>query len=212
MPHIVLDQVKKDVQNIYCVARNYAKHAAELNNAVPVEPVFFMKPNTSILLSGGTIQLPSFSSDVQHEVEVVVYIDQNANYIAPQEALSVVGGYGVGLDLTARDAREDGLPWLKSKGFRHASCLSNFVDAKLVADPENLDFELKLNGETVQKARTSLMINSIAKQISYPSEHYGLREGDLIYTGTPEGVGRIRSGDKLALSLSNLVTANFQVG
>ena len=82
MPHIVLDQVKKDVQNIYCVARNYAKHAAELNNAVPVEPVFFMKPNTSILLSGGTIQLPSFSSDVQHEVEVVVYIDQNANYIA----------------------------------------------------------------------------------------------------------------------------------
>lgn len=215
MASIMIDQIRKDVQNIYCVARNYVKHIEELKNEIPEEPPIFMKPNSSILQSGGTIMLPPYSQDVHYEVEVVVYIKQNANYIAPEEAMSAIGGYGIGLDLTARDVqsfiKEKGYPWLKAKGFRHSACLSNFVDPKMIADPTDIDFTLEINGELRQKGNTSHMISPIATIVSMLSNHYGLQEGDIIFTGTPEGIGKLNSKDSLELKLSNLVEAKFNV-
>ena len=203
------------VSTIYCIGRNYAAHAAELNNQVESEPLVFLKPQASLLRDGSTITLPAYSNDVHHEVEVVMLIGRGGSDIPLEEALTHVAGYGVGLDLTARDvqdvAKKKGHPWTKAKGFPGAACVSELVAAKKIDNPMALDFTLTINNETRQRGDTGNMLFPFDELVSYLSRIYTLRSGDLIFTGTPEGVGPIYAGDRLILTLEGFVTAHFTV-
>jgi 2-keto-4-pentenoate hydratase/2-oxohepta-3-ene-1,7-dioic acid hydratase in catechol pathway len=203
------------VGTIFCLGRNYREHAREMGSDVPDEPVVFLKPTTALLEEGEPIRLPAFSRDIHHEVEMVVLIGREGCDIAVGEAMEHVGGYGVGLDLTARDvqaaAKAKGLPWAVAKGFDGSAPVSRFVRAASVADPHVLDLSLTLNGEVRQSANTSQMIFRVDRTIAWLSRIFTLTPGDLIYTGTPEGVGPIRPGDVLGISLGGVVSARFTV-
>jgi len=212
---VTLNGEAVQVGNIFCIGRNYAAHAAELGNAEEPEPLVFLKPTSALLAPGQPIVLPSFSQDVHHECELVVLIGKGGDRIPPAEALAHVAGYGIGLDLTARDvqsvAKRRGHPWTKCKGFRGAACLSELVPASRVADPSRFTFSLKVNGDTRQRGDTDLMLFNLPTLISNLSEIYGLSEGDLIYTGTPEGVAALHAGDHLELELDGLLRAEWSV-
>lgn len=204
-----------NVKNIFCIGRNYVAHAVELGNTVEEEPLVFLKPDSALLATGQPLHLPSWSSDVHYECELVLQIGKDADNIAEQDAMSVVSGYAIGLDLTARDvqseAKKKGLPWTKAKGFRGAACLSDFVPAANVADPHALSFTLKINDELRQRGDVGLMVYSLPVLISYLSRIYGLRAGDIIYTGTPAGVGPLSVGDVCRVDLDGHVQAEWQV-
>lgn len=191
--------------NVYCIGRNYAGHARELNNPVPERPLVFLKPTSALLPHGGVIMLPPESDEVHHEVEVVVAIGAGGRYIPARNALEHVLGYAVGIDVTARDiqqvAKEKGHPWTVAKGFDTFAPISAFVDAGRVADPTCVDVALHVNGTERQRGCTADMIFSIADLIAYLSTIVTLRRGDLIFTGTPEGVGPLDPGDVVHASL-----------
>ena len=212
---ITLDHQELPIQNIFCIGRNYAKHIEELNNETPLEPLVFLKPTSALAQAGDTITLPAFSNSVHYEAELVLYIDQDARNLAPSEALSVVGGYAVGLDLTARDLQDTikskGEPWTKCKGFPGAAIVSDFISADKIDNAEDISFTFTQNGALKQNGNTSMMLYPIAEIVSYLSQVYGLSEGDLIYTGTPEGVGKLATGDVLKLTLEDLVDADFKI-
>lgn len=214
MTRVYLNRQAVRVNNIYCIGRNYVDHIAELKNETPAEPVVFMKPNNSILHNGGTISLPPYSTSVHYECELVVLIGRDAD-AAEQNWHGITAGYGIGLDLTARDIqsrlKEKGLPWTKAKGFRGAACVSDFIPADSLPDPQNCTFTLKINGETRQEGQTALMIYPIAAILQELASSYGLRAGDVVFTGTPAGVGELRPGDRLELDLSGQVQAAFSV-
>ena len=210
-----MDGSRHAVANIYCVGRNYAAHAAELGNAVEQEPFVFLKPTSALRGEGEPLQLPAFSSDVHYECELVLMIGQDAKHVLAEAALSHVLGYGVGLDLTARDlqaiAKEKGLPWTLSKGFDGAACVSRFIPASALPDPGQISFSLDIDGERRQSGDTRLMVHGIPALIAYLSSRYTLLAGDLIFTGTPQGVGPLCSGQQLALDLAGQVQARFDV-
>lgn len=203
------------IQNIFCIGRNYAKHIAELNNATPTEPLVFLKPTSALAVEGDLITLPSFSDAIHYEAELVIYIKEDAKNLSEESALSVIGGYGVGLDLTARDLqdqiKERGEPWTKCKGFPGAAIVSTFISADKIKDPTDITFTFKQNGELKQNGNSKMMLYPIAEIIAYLSTIYGLSKGDIIYTGTPEGVGKLAPGDQLSLTLEDQITANFKV-
>ncbi|BAK76309.1 fumarylacetoacetate (FAA) hydrolase family protein [Pseudogulbenkiania sp. NH8B] len=203
------------VGNVFCIGRNYAAHAAELGNAVEAEPLVFLKPTSALAVEGEPIRLPAYSGDVHHECELVLLIGKGGNDIPESAALQHVAGYAIGLDMTARDvqgiAKQKGLPWTKAKGFRSAATVSAFVPAERLADPGHLEFTLQVNGETRQRGETRLMLFSVPAIIHYLSTVYGLSEGDLIYTGTPEGVAAVKPGDRLRLDLQGWVSAEWSV-
>lgn len=193
------------INTIFGIGRNYVAHAHELKNEVPKNPVIFIKPVTSIIYSGDNIQIPFQSQDVHYETEIVVAIGKTGKNIPVQDALSHVEGYGIGIDVTARDlqtqAKSKSLPWAVSKGFDTFAPISNFIPAGKVDDPQQLTFELEQNGEIKQRGDTSKMIFPVAHLISELSHFFTLNPGDLIFTGTPEGVGPIHSGDHLRATL-----------
>ncbi|SMF15877.1 fumarylacetoacetate hydrolase family protein [Pseudogulbenkiania subflava] len=203
------------VGNVFCIGRNYAAHAAELGNAVEAEPLVFLKPTSALAGAGEPLHLPAYSRDVHHECELVLLIGRGGHDIPESAALQHVAGYAIGLDMTARDvqsiAKQKGLPWTKAKGFRGAATVSAFVPAERVADPGLLEFSLQVNGETHQQGDTRLMLFPVPAIIHYLSTVYGLSEGDLIYTGTPEGVAAVKPGDRLQLDLHGLVSAEWSV-
>lgn len=203
------------VNSIFCIGRNYAAHAAELGNAIEAEPIVFLKPNSALLAEGVPIVLPDYSRDVHYECELVLLIGQDADDVSAAEAMAHVAGYAIGLDLTARDVQSEvkakGLPWTKAKGFRGAACVSDFVAANLVSDATQLTFSLMVNGEQRQRGESALMLFPVAEIVSYLSRIYGLRAGDVIFTGTPEGVGALQGGDVLALDLHGMVQASWVV-
>lgn len=215
MTDVILEGRPFPVASIFCVGRNYAAHIAELGNVRDTMPLVFLKPQGALLRSGETLNLPAYSSDVQHECELVLLIGRDADHVAPDEALDVIAGYGIGLDLTARDVQSElkakGHPWTRAKGFRGAACVSEFVAASRVADPERLRFSLRVNGETRQNGDTAMMLVGVAQLVSWLSAEYGLQAGDLIYTGTPEGVGPIPAGAELSAELGGLVSAHWDV-
>ncbi len=215
MDAVELDGQKIAIQNIFCIGRNYDEHIKELNNARPSEPMVFLKPSSAILLEDQAIVLPAYSQNVHYECEVVVLIKEDMNHVAEEDALDYVAGFGIGLDLTARDVQDEakakGLPWLKCKGFRGAACVSNFIARDLVSDVNGLTFSLSINDEIKQLGRTEHMIYPVASLLSHLSKVYGLRKGDLVYTGTPAGVGELHAGDHLALDLHGQVRAKFKV-
>ncbi len=200
---------------IICIGRNYAEHAKELSNAVPSEPVFFMKPDTALLRDGEAFYHPDFSNDIHHEIEVVVKINKVGKHIAEEFAHKYYDEIGLGIDFTARDiqskCKEKGLPWEKAKAFDGSAPIGKFISKNELLPLNNLPFELKINGQSKQVGNTKDMIFSIDKIIAYVSQFVTLKVGDLIYTGTPEGVSPIKIGDKLQGFLNKQLVLEFEV-
>lgn len=186
---------------IICVGRNYSEHAKELNNEVPSEPVIFMKPKSALLLPEKPVYYPEFTDDLQYECEVVVRINKNGKFIQEKFARKYYNEVSVGLDFTARDMQQKlknkGLPWELAKAFDASAAVGSFAVLTPEMDIQNLNFELKLNDLTVQQGNTSEMLFSVNKIIEYVSRFFTLNIGDLIYTGTPAGVGPVTVYDKL---------------
>ena len=185
---------------IFCVGRNYSEHAKELGNAVPENPVIFSKPDTALLKNGEAFYLPDFTNDVHHEIELVIRISKMGKKIQEKFAGSYFNEIGIGIDFTARDLqtrlKEKGLPWELAKGFDGSAPLGEFMPVEGV-DPGNINFSLLKNGQLVQQGNTSQMIFPFEKIVSFVSQYFTLKVGDLIYTGTPAGVGKVSIGDKL---------------
>lgn len=184
---------------IICIGRNYAEHAKEMKAPLPSEPVFFMKPDTA-LLKEQEFYMPDFTKDLHHEIELVLRICKAGKHIEEQFAKNYYDEVGLGIDFTARDlqaiCKEKGLPWEKAKAFDNSAPVGKFIK-KETLDAANIGFELKVNGETRQAGNSSGMIFSFDQVISYVSRYVTLKTGDLIYTGTPEGVGPVKIGDRL---------------
>lgn len=195
------------VGKIICIGQNYAEHAKEMNFEIPKSPVFFLKPPTAIISNGESIILPLISNDVHHEVELTVLLGKGGTNIPRETALTHVAGYGIGLDMTMRDvqleAKKKGLPWTLAKGFDTAAPLSEFVPASKVSNPATLTVQLKVNGIKRQSSSTSNLIFPVDVLIAYISQFITLERGDVLYTGTPEGVSRVNHGDTLEASLLN---------
>ena len=184
---------------IICIGRNYAEHAREMKADLPAEPVFFMKPDTA-LLKEEDFYLPDFTKDLHHEIELVLKISKAGKHIEEQFAHKYYDEIGLGIDFTARDiqakCKEKGLPWEKAKAFDNSAPIGNFIKKESLA-LNNINFELKVNGATKQLGNSKDLIFSFDQVISYVSKFVSLKTGDLIYTGTPEGVGQVNIGDKL---------------
>ena len=204
---------------IICIGRNYADHAKELNDGaeIPKEPLFFLKPDTALLRNNDPFYIPSFSNEVHYECELVVRITRLAKCIDKKFASRCYEEVGLGIDFTARDlqreAIEKGLPWELCKGFDHSAALSNqFVPlAELGGDVQNLEFEMELNGEVRQHGFTKDMLFTVDEIISHISRYMTLRIGDLIYTGTPVGVGPVKPGDNIKAKIGGHTLLDFDV-
>jgi 2-keto-4-pentenoate hydratase/2-oxohepta-3-ene-1,7-dioic acid hydratase in catechol pathway len=185
---------------IICVGRNYAAHAAELGNEVPTDPVIFLKPDSAILPKREPFFIPDFSDDIHYETEMVVKISRLGKNIDEVFAHKYYEEFTIGIDFTARDLqnklKEKGLPWELSKGFDRSAVVGTFL-SKQGYDLSKLHFAMKKNGIEVQNGDTSLMLHPVDKIIAYVSRFYTLKIGDLIFTGTPAGVGRVEPGDVL---------------
>jgi acylpyruvate hydrolase len=187
---------------ILCIGRNYVAHAQELNNEVPVEPVFFMKPDTALLLNNHSFPVPEWTHNVHHEIELVIRICKTGRKIPRESASGYFREIGLGIDFTARDVQDQlknkGLPWEKSKAFDHSAVLGTaFIPKNELNDLKALGFCLDINGRTVQNGNSGLMIFSFEDIIAHLSRYITLKKGDLIYTGTPAGVGPVKAGDHL---------------
>ena len=196
------------VGKIVCVGRNYAEHAKELGNEIPEKPVVFLKPASALIYSGEKIVCPSISEDMHHEVELVLLIGKTIKNADKSEALAAISGYGVGLDMTLRDIQSElkkkGHPWTIAKGFDTSAVISDFVSIDNYKLTLNEDIILAVNTKVRQHAKLNTMIFNPAEIISYISTLMTLEEGDLIYTGTPAGVGKVVSGDKIHAEITGL--------
>jgi 2-keto-4-pentenoate hydratase/2-oxohepta-3-ene-1,7-dioic acid hydratase in catechol pathway len=186
---------------IICVGRNYQAHAKELGNQVPDEPVIFMKPKNALLPLGTSLYYPAFTNELHYECELVVKISKNGKFIPPAYARQYFTEISLGIDFTARDIQDKlkkkGLPWEKAKAFDHSAAIGEWVPWRNLPNPNHYEFSLLKNGEQVQLGNTTNMIFSIEALIADISEYFTLNIGDLIYTGTPEGVGECVVGDIL---------------
>lgn len=187
---------------IICIGKNYADHAKELNSAVPTEPVFFLKPDTSLLQQGHPFYFPDFTQNLHHEIEIVLKVGKMGKHIDLKFALSYISGVSIGIDFTARDlqekAKNKGLPWEIAKAFDNAAVIApEFIPLEQAGDLGALKFHLNVNGNTVQQGDAAEMVFDIPTIISYVSRFITLKTGDLIYTGTPAGVGPVKVGDVL---------------
>lgn len=200
---------------IICIGRNYASHAKELNNPVPKEPVIFMKPDSAIIQKNQPFFIPDFSNDVHHEVELVVKINKLGKHIAKKFAHKYYDEIGIGIDFTARDLqsklKEKGLPWEKAKGFDGSAPLGKFINKKTLKSVEDINFHLEVNGNKVQIGNSSDMIFSIDAIIEHVSQYFTLKIGDLIFTGTPEGVGAVHAGDRLECFIEDEKLLGFNI-
>ncbi|MBR5282411.1 MAG: fumarylacetoacetate hydrolase family protein [Alistipes sp.] len=204
---------------LICIGRNYADHAAELNDGaeLPKEPLFFLKPDTALLRNNDPFYIPSFSNEIHYECELVVRITRLAKCIDEKFASRCYEEVGLGIDFTARDLQREaiakGLPWELCKGFDHSAALSNqFVPLKeLGGDVQNLEFEMELNGEVRQRGFTKDMLFSVDKIIAHISKYMTLRIGDLIFTGTPVGVGAVKPGDNIKARIGGHTLLDFDI-
>lgn len=198
-------QTELPINSIFCIGRNYAEHAKELKNVVPDKPMVFLKPVSAVIFNEGSIIIPSQSKEVHHEVELVVAIGKTGKNIPEKDALDYVIGYGIGIDVTARDiqqlAKEKSHPWSVAKGFDTFAPLSAFISRYEISDPQNLELKITVNAETRQLGNTGDMIFPVRTLISYLSSIFTLSPGDLIFTGTPQGVSPIKTGDQITATL-----------
>lgn len=192
---------------IICIGRNYANHIAELNNERPDDPVIFMKPDTAILPKKTPFTIPEFSNEIHHEIEILVKICKVGKYIDTKFAHKYYDEIGLGIDFTARDVqqklKEKGLPWEKAKAFDGSAIIGEFFPKNDFNSVKNITFELQNNGQTVQKSNTSHMLWTIDEIISHTSQYFTLKKGDIIFTGTPEGVAKVNPNDVLEGFIEN---------
>jgi 2-keto-4-pentenoate hydratase/2-oxohepta-3-ene-1,7-dioic acid hydratase in catechol pathway len=186
---------------IICIGRNYTNHIAELQNERPTEPVVFMKPDSAILLKQHPFVLPEFSNEVHHEIELIVKINKVGKYIEPKFAHKYYDEISVGIDFTARDLQDQlkskGLPWEKAKAFDGSAVIGEFVSKEQFASLDDVNFELLKNGAVAQKGNSSFMLWKIDELVAYVSQFFTLKIGDIIFTGTPEGVASVAPNDVL---------------
>ena len=205
---MILSYDSKTRMKIICIAKNYKAHASEMNDPIPSEPIFFLKPDSALLQKNQPFYYPDFSNNVHYELELVVKINRLGKNISERFAKNYYNEIALGIDFTARDlqqnARTSGNPWALSKGFDGSAALSPFIDiATLDKSVDNLDFYLLKNGLKVQQANTNEMLFGVDTLIAYISQYMTLKIGDFIYTGTPSGVGAVQIGDKLEGFLDN---------
>jgi len=200
---------------IIAIGRNYAAHAQELNNPIPSSPVIFLKPDTALLKDNRPFYIPDFSSDIHYELEVVLKICKEGKHIQEKFASNYYDEVALGIDFTARDIqsvhKEKGLPWELAKAFDNSAAVSSFVPKSSVTNMYELPFELKINQETRQNGNTKNMLYSFEKIIAFVSQYITLKKGDMIFTGTPEGVGQVHPGDKLEAWLEGQQLLNFEI-
>jgi acylpyruvate hydrolase len=201
---------------IFAIGRNYAEHIKELNNERPDEPVIFTKPDTAILKNNAPFYYPDFSKDIHHEVELVLRICKEGKNIDEQFAYKYFDSIGIGIDFTARDlqskAKEKGLPWDIAKGFNGSAPISDkFIPIANFSELSNVNFKLEIDGQLKQQGNTSLMLFSFSYIISYLSKFFTLKTGDLIFTGTPKGVGPVAIGNTLSAYIENEKLLEFEV-
>ncbi|KAI8142717.1 hypothetical protein BJV82DRAFT_614029 [Fennellomyces sp. T-0311] len=191
-------------KKIVAIGRNFSEHAKELGNAVPKSPFFFLKPTSSYLANGGTVEIPT-GCEVHHEVELAVVIGKDGRDYQASDAMNYVAGYALAIDMTARnlqtEAKTKGLPWSASKGFDTFTPISEFIPKESIADPSNVDLWLKVNDAFRQNGNTKDMIFGIPMLLSYVSSIMKLEAGDVVLTGTPSGVGPISPGDVITAGL-----------
>ncbi len=203
------------IGKILCIGRNYAEHIRELGNETPDAPVIFMKPASSVIGEGETIVIPPYSSDCHHEAELALLIGKGGKDIPPERVMEHLAGFGVAIDLTLRDVQAElkkkGLPWEIAKGFDTACPLSAFVPPERAGDPQDLSIRLSVNDELRQDGSTALMIHSIPAIVSYMSGIFTLEPGDVILTGTPAGVGPLKSGDQVVAEIPGVATLRVNV-
>lgn len=199
---------------IICIGRNYSEHIRELQNETPDEPVIFIKPDSAVLRNNAPFFIPAFTTEVHYEVEVYVKITKTGKAIPPAFAGNYYEEAGLGIDFTARDIQNKlkaaGLPWEKAKGFDHSAVIGKTFP-KSDFDLTNLNFRLEKNGQSVQQGNTSMMLHSIDQIISHVSQYFTLKKGDLIFTGTPAGVGPVATGDVLEGFIENRSCFRFSV-
>ncbi|MFN5371629.1 MAG: fumarylacetoacetate hydrolase family protein [Bacteroidia bacterium] len=197
---------------VICIGRNYSEHAKELNNPVPDEPVFFLKPDTAVLKDNAAFYHPDFSADIHHEIELVLRVSKAGKYISEEFAHNYIDAITVGIDFTARDVqqkcKERGLPWEKAKAFDGSAPIGVFIPFEADKD---YSFSLFVNGERRQTGKSSDMLFSFRQIIAYISQFVTLKTGDLIFTGTPSGVARVNIGDTLDASLEEQSRLHFRV-
>ena len=200
---------------IICIGRNYANHIAELQNERPDEPVVFLKPDSAILLKQHPFVIPEFSEDIHHEIEIIVRINKVGKYIDKKFASNYYDEISVGIDFTARDLqqklKDKGLPWEKAKAFDGSAVIGDFISKKIFSSTESLNFGLTNNGKTVQKGNSALMLWKIDELVAYVSQYFTLKIGDIIFTGTPEGVAAVKPNDVLEGFLENNKLFRIQV-
>ena len=200
---------------IIAIGRNYAEHIAELNNETPDEPVIFTKPDTALLRNNEPFYIPEYSNEIHYEVEIVLRINREGKYIAEKFAHKYYDEIAIGIDFTARDlqqkAKEKGLPWALAKGFHGSAPISSFFKKTEFKDLRNINFGLKVDGEVKQKGNTQMMIYSFDYIISYISKFITLKKGDLIFTGTPKGVGPVHIGNRLEAFVEDETWLDFEV-
>ena len=200
---------------LICIGRNYSNHIAELQNEKPTEPVVFLKPDTAILLKKHPFFIPDFSKNVQHEVEVLVKINRVGKYIAPEFAHKYYDQIGLGIDFTARDLqqalKQKGLPWEKAKAFDGSAVVGKWVSKRQFENLNDISFRLKKNDTVVQSGNTKDMLWNIDAIISYVSRFFTLKIGDIIFTGTPSGVGPVQANDILSGYINNEEFFNIKV-
>ena len=207
--HVFLDGTDSSIPagKVVCVARNYYDHIKELDNPVPTEPIFFIKPFTALQPIEKKIVIPEYSDSCHHETELAILFDKQVSKASKEQAEEAIAGYGIGLDLTLRDVqqklKDKGYPWEKAKAFDGSCPLSPFVHKEKLEDPQDTRLKLTVNGEIRQDESTRLMINKILDLIVISSEYFTYLPGDVLLTGTPAGVNRLQSGDLLELELDN---------
>lgn len=200
---------------VIAIGRNYSAHAKELNNEIPDKPVIFLKPDTAVLKNNKAFYYPEFSKEIHYEVELVIKISKEGKHIAKKFAHKYYEEIGLGIDFTARDLQNSlkakGLPWELAKAFDNSAAVSEFVSKSEFADLQNTEFSLKINNELRQVGNTSNMLHSFDDLISFASQYFTLKKGDLIFTGTPEGVGEVNIGDRLVGFIENRELLNFEI-
>lgn len=200
---------------IFCIGRNYAGHAREMNASLPTEPVIFIKPDGAVLRNNADFYLPDFSKDVHYECELFYRIGKPGKYVDPEFAWRYIDGIGLGIDFTARDLQQQlkaqGLPWEKSKGFHSSAPISKVLPLDGITDHRDIHFELKVNGEVRQHGHTADMIFDVPQMVHHISKYFLMKTGDLIFTGTPEGVGPVKAGDVLEGTLMGQQMFRFEI-
>ncbi|GAA4300523.1 fumarylacetoacetate hydrolase family protein [Nibribacter koreensis] len=200
---------------ILAIGRNYAEHIAELQNEVPDEPVIFFKPDTAILRNNEPFYYPDYSTDIHYEVELVLRVGKEGKNIQAKFADKYIDGLGIGVDFTARDlqskAKAKGLPWTLAKGFNGSAPVSEMLPIENYPAWDNINFGLKVNGELKQQGNSGMMIHNFGAILAYMSRFITLKKGDLIFTGTPAGVGPIQIGDRLEAFVEDKTLLNFEI-